>query len=247
MFPGINFKGRTLVPVRAITDALGATLSWDSATWTADIRSSAVASAAGGGAGGGASGVGAGGAAAGAVGGPLEDRVAGLEAEAAALTARLGQAMAPIAQLQSAGTSGSSSGTTTGSAGSVSGPASAPAGTVGIGTIATPVFPGFFKNVSYDNPALFLQIGEQTKATPVILNAAASIPDKSGIDGVAEIFRWMRAHLFLRAGACRGIPSIFVQTGRIDWIDRLVSGDQEGMIEGHILVEVYVDDQWHSA
>ncbi len=194
--PGINFKGRTLVPVRAITDALGATLSWDSATWTADIRSSAVASAAGGagvsggGAAGGAGGSVVGGASGGGVlggaaGGSLEDRVAALESKVADLTTRLDQAMATIAQLQSAGTSGSSSGTTTSSAGSTSGSTSAPTGTAGTGTITTPVFPGFFKDVSYDNPALFLQTGQQTKATPVILNAAASIPNKSGIDGVA--------------------------------------------------------------
>lgn len=35
--PAIIFKGSTLIPLRAVTDAFGATLQWDSSTYTANI------------------------------------------------------------------------------------------------------------------------------------------------------------------------------------------------------------------
>lgn len=35
--PAINFHGRTMVPVRFVSEALGATVGWDEATWTASI------------------------------------------------------------------------------------------------------------------------------------------------------------------------------------------------------------------
>lgn len=35
--PAINFRGRTMVPVRFVSEALGATVGWDAATWTASI------------------------------------------------------------------------------------------------------------------------------------------------------------------------------------------------------------------
>jgi|GEM_PF-3069361 len=36
--PGINFGGRTLIPARLVTEALGATVDWNPDTWTASIH-----------------------------------------------------------------------------------------------------------------------------------------------------------------------------------------------------------------
>lgn len=41
--PAINFHGRTMVPVRFVSEALGATVSWDDATWTASVRLASTA------------------------------------------------------------------------------------------------------------------------------------------------------------------------------------------------------------
>jgi hypothetical protein len=50
------------------------------------------------------------------------------------------------------------------------------------------------------------------------------------------------------AALCRakGIPTVFLQTARIDWIkDLREQNNNSGMIRGHILVEVYIDNQWY--
>ena len=36
--PAINFNGRTMVPVRFVSEALGASVEWDANTWTASIN-----------------------------------------------------------------------------------------------------------------------------------------------------------------------------------------------------------------
>lgn len=41
--PGIGFYGSTLVPVRAVAEALGCEVSWDPENWTAVIKSSQIA------------------------------------------------------------------------------------------------------------------------------------------------------------------------------------------------------------
>ena len=41
--PGISFKGRTMLPIRAIAEAGGMDVSWDAATWTANLTTKGVA------------------------------------------------------------------------------------------------------------------------------------------------------------------------------------------------------------
>jgi len=37
--PAVNFYGRTTVPVRFVSETLGATVGWDAATWTVSVES----------------------------------------------------------------------------------------------------------------------------------------------------------------------------------------------------------------
>ncbi len=141
--------------------------------------------------------------------------------------------------------------------------------------INTEVFPGYFKNVDYSNPELFLQCGDQTRITPEIQQVADGFNDAKDISTVMEIFQWMRANLRLGDGEkfgrtsqeiitsgvytgctdmglifaslarAKGIPTVFLQTARADWIELVSSGANPSTINGHILVEVYLNGRWY--
>lgn len=142
--------------------------------------------------------------------------------------------------------------------------------------IATPVFRGYFQNVDYSDPNVFLQTGRQTEITERIRAIAQRFNTRKDLSTLMEIFRWMRANLrggtgekfartshdiiasgivtgctdnglvFAALARAKGIPSVFVQTARIDWIKSLVNSDPTaGYIVGHILVEVYLSGQWY--
>lgn len=138
------------------------------------------------------------------------------------------------------------------------------------------VFPGYFKNVDYSNPEVFLMNGEQTKANDEIRAIAAQFNNNNDLSTIQEIFQWLDKNVHYGPGdkfgrtsaqiigsriatGCtdyglafatlareKGIPTVFVQTARIDWIQDLVSNRQEAIhIRGHILVEVFIKDQWY--
>lgn len=41
-----------------------------------------------------------------------------------------------------------------------------------------------------------------------------------------------------------GVPTIYVQAGRLDWIEKLNNGDLDAEIYGHIFLEVYLEYGW---
>lgn len=52
--------------------------------------------------------------------------------------------------------------------------------------------------------------------------------------------------VFAALTRAKGIPTVFVQAARIDWIEDLVKNrNQQNMIRGHILVEVYLQGEWY--
>lgn len=132
------------------------------------------------------------------------------------------------------------------------------------------VFKGYFHNVDYSDLNIFLQGGEQTKITADIQRITDNFNDNKDLSTVREIFQWMSQNLkgvegekfgrtsqdiltskgvtgctdyglaFVALAREKGIPTVFIQTARIDWIkDRIESNS--GRIVGHILAEVYID------
>ncbi len=138
------------------------------------------------------------------------------------------------------------------------------------------VFKGHFQNTDYSQPELFLISGRQTEVTEGIAQVAEQFNDQKDRGTLQQIFRWTSRNLrygdgekfgrtadeiiasrvstgctdyglaFAALARAKGIPSVFVQTGRIDWIKKLVAKSPgSGFIQGHILVEVYIGGQWH--
>ena len=140
--------------------------------------------------------------------------------------------------------------------------------------IEVPVFRGYFLNVDYSNPELFLQCGPQTRITDEIAAIADQFNDKKDLSTIIEIYGWMMRNLrgvegekfgrtsheiitsggvtgctdyglaFASLARAKGIPSVFIQTARIDWIEARKSSNS-GMIVGHILVEVFIEGKWY--
>ena len=134
-------------------------------------------------------------------------------------------------------------------------------------------FQGFYHNASYDNVSKFLRNGVQTQSETA-KKIAATINDKKDISTIKEIYQFTSTQLaygdgekfgrtseeilssgistgctdyglaFISIAREKGIPSVFVQTGRIDWIYDRVRNNDKG-ITGHILVEVYLDGNWY--
>ncbi|HHX11165.1 MAG TPA: transglutaminase domain-containing protein [Firmicutes bacterium] len=136
-----------------------------------------------------------------------------------------------------------------------------------------PVFPGYFKDVDRSDPNAFLQTGDQTKITPAIRHVANGFNSKKDVSTLQEIFQWMRSNLrggegekfartadeiissriatgctdyglaFASLARAKRIPTVFVQSAKIDWIELLVHGAEGAhhAIHGHIYVEVYID------
>jgi hypothetical protein len=141
-----------------------------------------------------------------------------------------------------------------------------------------PVFKGFFKNTDYSNPNNFLYCGDQTKVVDSsIKEIAKSFNDNRDITTIEEIFRWINQNLqygngekfgrtasdiiktrmftgctdmglaFAALSREKGIPIVFVQTAKIDWIkDYITNNPDKNHLRGHILVEVYLsDNKWY--
>lgn len=140
----------------------------------------------------------------------------------------------------------------------------------------TGVFKGYFNNVDYSKPEIYTISGEQTKITKEIQDIADKFNNNRDISTIKEIYQWMRKELkygegekfrrtseeifesrvvtgctdnglaFIALTRAKGIPSVFIQTGRIDWIEKLVKNSPDaGYITGHILVEVFIDGKWY--
>lgn len=112
------------------------------------------------------------------------------------------------------------------------------------------VFKGYFNNVDYSDVSVFLNSGSQTKITKEIEDIAKQFNDKKDISTIKEIYNWLINNLkygdgekfgrtsieiinskkytgctdmglaFIALTRAKGIPSVFVQTGRIDWIEK---------------------------
>ncbi|HQC16026.1 hypothetical protein [Mesotoga prima] len=61
--------------------------------------------------------------------------------------------------------------------------------------IEVPVFRGYFLNVDYSNPELFLQCGPQTRITDEIAAIADQFNDKKDLSTIKEIYGWMMRNL----------------------------------------------------
>jgi hypothetical protein len=144
-------------------------------------------------------------------------------------------------------------------------------------TIETKVFRGYFENIDYTNPSLFLQTGEQTKATTSIKELAGKVDTNiNDLEVVKDIFHVVHnaadvvsegekfsltADQILKRGftGCTdfglvyaavarelGIPTVFVQTARVDWIDDYLKQNKNmNSIRGHIFVELYINSKWY--
>jgi len=116
--------------------------------------------------------------------------------------------------------------------------------------IEAPVFRGYFLNVDYSYPELFLQCGPQTRITDEIAAIADQFNDNKNLSTIKEIYGWMMGNLrgvegekfgrtsheiittggvtgctdyglaFVSLARAKGIPSVFIQTARIDWIEQ---------------------------
>ena len=136
------------------------------------------------------------------------------------------------------------------------------------------VFQGFFKNPDYTKTELYLQTRVQTSARgQKFKDMLVNVNDNRDLSTIAEIYKQTTTipsgsgpkfsetvdsiierntlsgctdYGLVFAALCRakGIPSIFVQAGRIDWIDEMVKGIDK-RITGHILVEVFVQNNWY--
>lgn len=132
------------------------------------------------------------------------------------------------------------------------------------------VFKGYFQNVDYSDPNVFISSGEQSKLTSEINNIAKSFNDNKDLSTIMEIYQWMSRNLrliegekfgrtshdiltskgvtgctdyglaFIALTRAKEIPTVFVQTARVDWIKERQESNN-GMITGHILAEVYID------
>lgn len=119
------------------------------------------------------------------------------------------------------------------------------------------VFPGYFKNVDYNKPEVFLANGEQTKANSEIQAIATQFNNRKDLSTVQKIFRWTSQNLrygpgekfgrtsaqiigsriatgctdyglaFATLARGKGITTVFAQAARIDWIEDLVSGSPQ--------------------
>lgn len=139
--------------------------------------------------------------------------------------------------------------------------------------INNPIFPGYFKDVHRSDPNVFLQVGDQTKITPAIRRVANGFNAKKDVSTLQQIFQWMRSNLrggegekfartadeiissriatgctdyglaFASLARAKGIPTVFVQSAKLDWIELLVHSapGSSHSIHGHIYVEVYID------
>lgn len=118
-------------------------------------------------------------------------------------------------------------------------------------TVAKQVFRGYFQNVDYSDPTVFLQHGEQTCLTSEILAVAQLFNNRKGISTLREIYRWMfdnlrdgdadkfgrTAHEIVRSrvvtgctdwglvfaalARAKGIPAVVVQSAKIRWIKKV--------------------------
>lgn len=135
------------------------------------------------------------------------------------------------------------------------------------------VFNGYFYNIDHSKPDVFLKNGPQTtnnnyqsdlnkfnneKNLSTLIQIFKYISEDQYHNGDGEKFGRTvddimssklltgctdYGLLFASLARDKGIPTIFLQTARIDWIyDRVRNADSG--ITGHILIEVYIDGKW---
>lgn len=135
------------------------------------------------------------------------------------------------------------------------------------------VFNGYFYNIDHSNPDVFLKNGPQTTNSNFQsdLNGFNDKKDLSTLIQIFKYVSASKYHngdgekfgrtvdeimeteiltgctdyglLFASLTRDKGIPTIFLQTARIDWIyDRV--RDMDNGIKGHILIEVYIEGKW---
>lgn len=135
------------------------------------------------------------------------------------------------------------------------------------------VFNGYFYNIDHSKPEVFLKNGPQTsnnayqgdlknfntnKNLSTLMEIYKYISETKYHNGEGEKFGRsvddiMESKLltgctdygllFASLARDKGIPTIFLQTARIDWIYDRVRNMDSG-ITGHILIEVYIDGKW---
>jgi hypothetical protein len=142
--------------------------------------------------------------------------------------------------------------------------------------LSVAVYKGLFKNADYSDPGVFLQNGKQTGATSdKFKKLLSNINDKRDMTTLAEIYKQISTIpngdgekfgctvdeilnrntltgctdyglVFAALSRAKGIPTVFLQTARIDWIkDLREQNSNKGMMRGHILVEVYINNSWY--
>lgn len=135
------------------------------------------------------------------------------------------------------------------------------------------VFNGYFYNIDHTNPEVFLKNGPQTTNNNYQSDLEKFNNDKnlSTLTQIFKYISESKYHygdgekfgrtvddimeteiltgctdyglLFASITRDKGIPTVFLQTARVDWIyDRV--RDMDNGITGHILIEVYIDGQW---
>lgn len=77
------------------------------------------------------------------------------------------------------------------------------------------------------------------KANPKFSDTVDGILERNTSSGCTDY-----GLVFAALSRAKGIPAVFIQTGRIDWIQEAVKGTDKLMI-GHILVEVFVQNTWY--
>lgn len=135
------------------------------------------------------------------------------------------------------------------------------------------VFNGYFYNIDHSKPEVFLKNGPQTTNTnnqadlkkfndeknlSTLIQIYRYVSEDQYHFGDGEKFGRtvddiMKSKiltgctdyglLFASLARDKGIPTVFIQTARIDWIYDRVRDMDNGII-GHILIEVYIDGKW---
>lgn len=135
------------------------------------------------------------------------------------------------------------------------------------------VFNGFFYNIDHSNPSVFLKNGPQTKNNDhqEVLSQFNDNKDLSTLTQIYKYISEGEYHfgegekfartvdeimeskiltgctdyglIFASLARDKGIPTVFLQTARADWIFDRVREDDQGIV-GHILIEVYIEGKW---
>jgi hypothetical protein len=137
-------------------------------------------------------------------------------------------------------------------------------------------FKDFFTNPDYSDPSIFLQSGTQTEITDSIENLAGNVNASNDLDILKQIYdavcsvgtidnaeeKFTRtvaeivnegltgctdyALVFASIARYKGIPSIVVDSGRMDWVSEYnTNTGNPRNIRGHAFVECYINNTWY--